>query len=400
MASRAARGETLVRAERRRRGACRFYGGVAVLCAGLMASGCAQIVSRSTVEIVPRTDATPLVIGPPGGQIDARGVEARWSQDGDRLALSLAENRTCLSVRHVPVTRIERVVRKTAAGAMWFEYGLGAGALALGLSGLIVPERFSQASVTVDGQTVQDKSTGYRIGGIFTGLGAILLTAAVVDTVRTRDEVVYTDAYRRDVGGTIECRDPRVPMRQQTVELLVDEWSTVEPTGADGKVRFLLPAVGDLPAKAQAVIEATATWDAAMAEAEAEAARVAEEARAEAEAEAARSKPKRGKRKGKGKAEDEAAEDEAAEPAPAPGAELGPRPEPMVVKGVLRIDDARALAVDFVVPYDAEMAQGHTGEMVVMPTPVVDPRPRSTGSRPDDDDDGADADEPADATSP
>ncbi len=345
---------------------------VAMTVAALVSSGCAQVITRSTVEIMPRTDATPVVIGPPGGQIDARGVEARWAQDGDRLSLTLAENRTCLSVRHMPVVRIERVDRKTAAGAMWFEYGLGAGALALGLSGLIVPERFSQASVTLDGQTVQDRSTGYRIGGIFTAIGTILLTAAVVDTVRTRNEVVYTDAYRRDVGGAIQCRDPRVPLRAQTVEFLVDEWSTVEPTGDDGAVRFLLPAPEDLPEAAQAVIAATAKWDADMAKAQ-------EEAKAEAEAKAAaEAEAKTKKRRRKKKSAEPEPEPE---PVSEPGVELGPRPEPMVVKGVLRIDKARALALDFVVPYDSEGASGHSGQMVVEPTPAVDPSPRPKAKR-------------------
>jgi len=347
----------------------------AMTVAALVSSGCAEVITRSTIEIMPRTDATPVVIGPPGGQIDARGVEARWAQDGDRLSLTLAENRTCLSVRHVPVVRIERVDRKTAGGAMWFEYGLGAGALALGLSGLIVPERFSQASVTLDGQTVQDRSTGYRIGGIFTAIGGILLTAAVVDTVRTRNEVVYTDAYRRDVGGSIQCRDPRVPLQAQTVEFLVDEWSTVEPTDDEGTVRFLLPAPEDLPEAARAVIEATAKWDADMTEAKAKADADAE-AKAKADAEEAKTKSKK-RRRTKKTAEPEPEP----EPVSEPGAELGPRPEPLVVKGVLRIDSARALAVDFVVPYESEGASGHSGQMVVEPSPAVDPSPRPKAKR-------------------
>ena len=355
--------------------------GAATLSVALALPGCAQIITRSTVEINPRADATPLVLGPPGGEVTARGMDVQWNQDGDRLVLQLKESRTCASVRHVPVVRIERVDRRTAGGAMWFEYGLGAAALATGLAGLIRPEAFSQGSATVDGQLVEDTSAGYRIGGIFTGLGAILLTAAVVDTIRTRNEVIYTDAYRREQGGSIECRDPLVPLQAQTVELLVDEWSTVEPTGDDGAVRFLLPAVEDLPEHARAVIEATAQWDAAKAEAEAErtAATAAEEAKAAAEAEAARGK--RGRRKSKSKSKSEGAEPEAASSAGGSAStelkpELGPRPEPVMIKGVLRVDSSRALAVDFLVPYEAEEARQHRGQGAVEPIPAVDPPPR------------------------
>ena len=44
-----------------------------------------------------------------------------------------------------------------------------------------------------------------------------------------------------------------------------------------------------------------------------------------------------------------------------PAVELGPRPEPLVVKGVLRLDNKRALAVSFVVPYADEKAKGYEG---------------------------------------
>ncbi|MEM9455007.1 MAG: hypothetical protein AAGF11_12560 [Myxococcota bacterium] len=368
--------------------------GAATLSVVLALPGCAQIITRSTVEINPRADATPLVLGPPGGEVTARGMEAEWTQDGDRLVLQLKESRTCASVRHVPVVRVERVDRRTAGGAMWFEYGLGAAALATGLAGLIRPEAFSQGSATVDGQLVEDTSAGLRIGGIFTGLGAILLTAAVVDTVRTRNEVIYTDAYRREQGGSIECRDPLVPLQAQTVELLVDEWSTVEPTGDDGTVRFLLPAVEDLPEHAREVIEATAKWDAAEAEAEA-AAKAAEEARAAAEAEAARGKRGKGKGKSKGKSKGKGAEPEAASSADGSASTeaklaLGPRPEPMMIKGVLRVDSSRALAVDFLVPYEAERARQHHGQGAVEPIPPVDPPPQPrVGERERDAEDGA-----------
>lgn len=347
-----------------------------------LACGCAQIVTSSVVEIMPRSEAPPLVLGPPGAEVTARGVAVQWMQDGDRLALQVDESRACASLRHVPVVRVERIHRKTARGAMWWEYGLGAAALAGGLVGLIRPESFSQATVQTDGGVVRDTATGYRIGGIFTGLGVILLTAAVVDTVRTRDEVVYTDAYRREQGGAVECREPLVPLRGRTVELLVDEWSSTEPTDDEGAVRFLLPTVDELPEEARAAVERYEAWAERTAQAE-EAARVAEEeARVEAEADAAEAAKKgRTRKKGKAPEPEPAAESEPASQPAAP--ELEPPPEPFVVRGVLRVDRNRAVAVDFVVPYELEAAAGHEGRVEIEPAPAVTPPPRPRGSEGD-----------------
>lgn len=336
-----------------------------------LACACAQIESSSVVEIMPRPDARPLVLGPPGGEITARGLAVTWAQDTDRLALHIDESRACASVRHVPVVRVERIHRKTAGGAMWWEYGLGAAALAGGLVGLIRPEAFSQATIEDDGVVVKDTATGYRIGGIFTGLGALLLTAAVVDTVRTRDEVLYTDAYRRERGGAVACREPVVPLAAHTVELLVGEWTSAEDTADDGRVRFLLPEVDQLPAEAREAIAAYEAWEAAKAEADA-IVEAAEEARAEAEAAEASSKKRR---RGRGaKAEPEAEP----EPEPIVVPEVGPPPEPFVVRGVLRVDDTRALAVSFVVPYEREAATGHEGAVEIEPGPPVKAPPRPT----------------------
>ncbi|MCX4248077.1 hypothetical protein [Paraliomyxa miuraensis] len=341
------------------------------LAASVALCGCAQVISRSTVEVVERSEASVLVLGGDGSEITGRGLEAEWTQDGDRLALRLAESRTCTAVRHLPVTRIERVDKRTARGAMWFEYGFGAAATAGGLVGLIRPEAYSQAqTVTPEGEVLEDKGSGYRIGGIFTAIGVVLLTAAVVDTVRTRDEVRYTDAYRRDDGGAAPCKEPRAPLRGRTVELLVGKWSTTEPTADDGAVRFLLPAVEDLPQEARDVIEATAAWD--QAKADADAARVAAEEAAREAAEAAAAAAAAGKKgkKGKGAPPPEGVPPLSEVGTAKAGDELPPRPEPFVVKGVLRIDGTRAMAVSFMVPYGGEAAREHRGKVAIEPGPV------------------------------
>jgi len=308
---------------------------VAIASVLALVVGCAQIESQSVVEILPRPDAPSLVLGPPGGEITARGVALTWAQDGDRLALELTESRTCASVRHVPVVRIERIHRKTSGGALWFEYGFGGLAMAVGLAGLIKPEAFSQAAVDMDGMIVRDKASGYRIGGIFTGIGTLLLTAAVVDTMRSRNEVRYTDAYRRESGDKVECRDPLVPLQGHSVELLVGGRSSVEATDEEGRVQFVLPMGDELSEKARAAVEAYGVWEKAKAEAEA-----------------------------------------VADVEDGKGLELGPPPEALVIKGVLRIDKARALAIDFLVPYGLEAATLHRGEGRIEPLALVDPSPR------------------------
>lgn len=356
---------------------------VAAAALSSLVPGCAQIITRSSVEVLPRPDTAALVVGPPGGEITARGVRAGWSQDGDRLTVHLEESRTCNSVRHVPVIRVERVDRRTAGGAMWLEYGLGGAAFAGGLVGLIRPEWFSQATVIdAQGNVLRDTRTGYRIGGILTGIGALLLTAAVVDTVRTRDEVRYADAYRREEGGVVQCMDPLAPIEGKTVELLVGKWSTVEPTDDAGGARFLLPAVEELPEAAKQVIAATEAWEAAKAEAEVAARKAAQdEAARKATDEAAAAKKGRKRKAGAGAGKAGGAEAvggaaaagekvdlaAAASGLVVPAVELGPRPEPLVVKGVLRLDDKRALAVSFVVPYTADTATGHQGQGTVEP---------------------------------
>ena len=288
---------------------------VVVLAASVALAGCAQIKTSRQIEIVPKPGAKAIVIGPPQGEITARGIDTSWRQDGDRLELELVQTRRCTGVRHEPVVRIERITRK-AGGALYWEYGIAAASIALGLTGLIRPDLFSQASVTADGEMVEDLRAGYRVGGIFTGIGAIALGAGIYDTVRARDEVRYADAYRVKLGEDTACAHPSVPLGEHSVELIIGEWRSEEPTDPSGKVRFLLPPVEDLPAQ-----------DAP----------------------------------------------EAPEGAPAGEAAPEPTPAPIpvrIAKGVLRIDASHALTIDFVVPYDAPEAREHAGALAIDPVPT------------------------------
>lgn len=322
---------------------------IVALATGLvLGAGCAQIRSTSKVEIITRAKAEPIVLGPPYGQVTAQGVDTRWQQDGDRLEIHLAETRRCSAVRHEPVVRIERITR-TAGGALYWEYGLAAVTLGLGLTGLIRPELFSQRSVNADGESVEDLRAGYRVGGIFTGISAVALGAGIYDTVRARDEVRYSDAYRVHVGGATECGEPSVPLGEHSVELIIGKWRSEEPTDADGRVRFLLPPADELqlpplpdapaPEPAAAVEETAAVGGAAAV------------------------------------GDVSSSGDAAAGDIEAPPPEPAPVPIRMA-KAVLRIDPSRALTVDFVVPYDAPEARAHAGELAIDPVPVSSSTPQ------------------------
>ena len=291
----------------------------------LTSGGCAQITTTHRVEIVPKRGAEPRVLGSPHGQVTHRGVEASWTQAADELTLSLLETRDCAVVRHEPVVRVDHVERKTG-GALYWEYGLAGATLALGLTGLIRPQLFSQSVVNADGDQVQDLRAGYRIGGIFTAIGAAFLTAGIYDTVRGRDETRYADAYRVHRGETVQCAQPQVAMAGQDIELIVGAWQTDDVTDEDGKVTFALPGLDELGVSLP-------------------------------EPPPPQPPP---------------------EPQPQPAAEPEPEPEPppppppprVTIKGVVKIDKDRALAVELVVPYDHPDAQSRGDSVTIAPIRV------------------------------
>jgi hypothetical protein len=276
-----------------------------------MLGACAQIRSTSTVEILPRPGARPLTIGAPAGHITARGAEIEWEQHASTLEVRVVETRLCRELTHHPVVRVEHVDRKPG-GALYWEYGVGAAALAFGLAALIRPEFLSPEGLTPEGEVFRDTRTGYRVGGVFTALGTAFLIAGIYDSVRARDATYYADAYRLELGERIECAAPRVPLREATVELIVEEWRDTARTDERGRVTFALPAELDL----------------------------------------------------------EIAAEPEPEPPPPPSTEGRGMPEVSAVpafvthdvrKGVIRLDPRRATAIDFAVPFASSAAAGHAG---------------------------------------
>ena len=196
--------------------------------------------TTTLVQTLPKTNTQPQTIGPAAQQVVDWGLRARWKQELDALHVQLVQTRTCARVVHVPVVRRVEISRKTD-GAIYWEYGLGAVLVGLGIWALASPTTFTAPRQSVDGDLVNDGRTGYRLGGVVGGIGLGLLTAGVVDSVRARDNVQYVDAYQVRPGETVACETPQVPLAAHEVALVWGEWTYNKTTDAEGHVALLLP---------------------------------------------------------------------------------------------------------------------------------------------------------------
>jgi hypothetical protein len=284
------------------------------LCLGAT-TGCAQITTTTRVEVLPRTEVTPPRLASPHGQVTARGAEFDWVQRGAELQVKVVEIRRCRQLHHEPVLRVEHLDRK-ANMALYWEYGIAAAFLAVGLVGLIAPQLYSPDVVTGSGAIVKDNSVGYRIGGVFTGIGALALTAGIVDTVRSRDQTYFADAYRVQLGEQVDCAAPTSAIAKTDLEILVGRWSTTATTDTDGVATFTLPDFADEP------------------EVETKVDRL-------------------------------------------PGAVEPPRPPATQQHGVIRLDDSRTVAFDFYAPYWAPEAAEHKGHRSIEAEDISAPAPSS-----------------------
>lgn len=216
------------------------------LCAALvMATGCAQLETRSTVEIVPRPELDPKWLGE-AKTVVGRDLTVEWSQSLSTLEFQVQEARRCRAVLHEPVDRVESIDHTVKHGGLYWEYGVGAALLAVGLAALIKPEAFSNRAVDSNGNTSRDTTTGYRLGGIFTALGAGVVGIGVYDTVRSRDSVSTTRAYRLTSGEPTPCISPSGPRTATEVEIVIGPWTSSAKTDAQGRVQFGLPGEDEL----------------------------------------------------------------------------------------------------------------------------------------------------------
>ncbi len=208
-------------------------------------TGCAQIESHSTITVTPRPELEPKWLGE-AKTVVGRELSLAWSQSLSTVEIQIDEARTCRAVLHAPVDRVESTDRTVKHGALYWEYGAGAAILAVGLAALIKPEAFSPQAVTASGTPGRDTTTGYRLGGIFTAIGAGLIGIGAYDTARSRDTVTTTRAYQVTTGDTTPCISPSGPRTGIEVELAIGSWTSTAKTDLDGIARFGLPSESEL----------------------------------------------------------------------------------------------------------------------------------------------------------
>ena len=205
----------------------------------MLGAGCAQISSTSEVHLVPG-EGEPRVYGAPGGWELDRSYEARWVQLGNQLVVELSEHRSCRQILHVPVVRVEEIDRKPDATLVW-EFVVTGALAGFASFAFARPEAFGGQYQDESGEIVTSTEAGYRTGGIFMGIAAIMFASGVYDAVRSRDETIYTDAFELRPGDPVACAEPVRPVAERTVTLVVEEHEYAAITDREGRVRLWLP---------------------------------------------------------------------------------------------------------------------------------------------------------------
>jgi hypothetical protein len=203
--------------------------------------GCAQIDVNSEVTIEPRSG--PIEdIG--GAQLVARDFVADYVQVGPRLLVEIRELSTCARARHHPVLRIEHVHRSNRGFVIW-DFAIGTFTGAFAALAFARPQMFAHRLVDGQGREVSDFTGAYVVGGVFSTISAALITAGIVDAIRSRDTTRYADAYEVELGPEQPCSDAAaVPLARRPITLRVDG-GIIELDGVTdeaGRARFELPA--------------------------------------------------------------------------------------------------------------------------------------------------------------
>jgi hypothetical protein len=216
----------------------RFASGLALL---ICTQGCATIDVDSEVTIEPRSGPVEQL---GDAQLVARDFIADYVQVGPRLLVEIRELSTCAQARHHPVLRIEHVHRSNRGFVIWdFALGTFTGAFA-GLA-FARPQMFANRLIDGNGRQIYNYSGAYVVGGVFSAISISLLTAGIVDAIRSRDTTRYADAYEVELGPEQPCSDAQaVPLSRRPITLRIDD-GVIELDGITdetGRARFELPA--------------------------------------------------------------------------------------------------------------------------------------------------------------
>ena len=210
-----------------------------VACASL---GCATIDVSNTVTIRPREGPTQRF---GDEQLIARDFVADYVQLGPRLLVEIRELQTCAVARHVPVLRVEEVERSDRHFVIW-DFGLGLFTGGFAALAFARPQLFSARLTDGEGRLIYDESSAYIVGSVFALISAGLLSAGIVDAVRSRDETRYADAYEVELGPAQTCAGTEAsPLVERDLRLVLDEGAVEVDarTDAAGRAQFALPVL-------------------------------------------------------------------------------------------------------------------------------------------------------------
>lgn len=161
-------------------------------------------------------------------------------QHGEVVEIDLSQWQTCQLVLRVPVIREVRTIRTADAGLIW-EYGFAVAGAGIAAAAFTSPGSFSSAALDEYGQLHRDPRAGYRVGTLFSVIGAIALIAAIHDTVQTRDSIETEETFVHRDGPEVACIPERLGAGGHAVELSFGSYRQTLMTDAQGRVVVTLP---------------------------------------------------------------------------------------------------------------------------------------------------------------
>lgn len=201
-----------------------------------LCSGCVPI--RSDVRIVDYPEGTRHVDRVVQG---SRVYRATAEIDDDNLVVQLTQVETCEQA-DVPLLRRKRITSKTEVPSLLgihAEWAAGVGSLGLGGLTLLNPERACSQSAQDGTSSTTDPQTCVAVGWSLVGLGAVLTTIAIVDSVRATEEEQDLGTHEGEyVASTRACHAGPVIDTAVALQLGGPEASRPGKTSRLGEVAF------------------------------------------------------------------------------------------------------------------------------------------------------------------